>query len=70
MVVWLIQYIYLLFENLIDILPDATFDFYAKVRGSDATLVLVYGDYDLLNQDLVETFPSSEVSSIDIINAE
>ena len=54
-------------KNLIDIRQDADFDFHAGVLGSDCTLVLVDGDYDRLNQDLVETLAASEVSSIDII---
>jgi hypothetical protein len=43
------------------------FSIVAKVSGSDATLVLVDGVYDRLNQDLIPTLPVSEVSSIDII---
>jgi hypothetical protein len=55
-------------KNLIDIRQDtSTFNFNAIVMGSDATLILVDGDYDRLNQDLIETLPTSEVSSIDII---
>ncbi|MCF8360968.1 MAG: hypothetical protein K9H26_19625 [Prolixibacteraceae bacterium] len=42
-------------------------DFEVSVLGSDYTLVLVDGEYDRLNQDLIATLPVSEVSSIDII---
>ncbi|HPR33765.1 MAG TPA: hypothetical protein PLK12_16810, partial [Prolixibacteraceae bacterium] len=55
-------------KNLIDILQDSSFNYYATVSGSDITLVLVDGDYDRLNQDLIATIPTSEVRSVDIIN--
>jgi len=55
-------------KNLIDIRQDTgTFHFNAIVMGSDTTLILVDGDYDRINYDLVATLPTSEVSSIDVI---
>ncbi|MBN1927663.1 MAG: hypothetical protein JW798_17655 [Prolixibacteraceae bacterium] len=38
-----------------------------RVLGSDITLVLVDGMYDRLNQDLIHTLSTNEVSSIDVI---
>lgn len=43
------------------------YNYQAVIAGSDVVLVLVDGDYDRINYDLVETLPTSEVSSIDVI---
>lgn len=43
------------------------YNYQAAIAGSDLVLFLVDGDYDRINYDLVETLPTSEVSSIDVI---
>jgi hypothetical protein len=51
----------------ISVYSDSSYNYKAYVMGTDATLVLVDGVYDRINQHLIPTLSVSEVSSIDII---